>query len=39
MEEIFWSCVKASTRDTQEVMHLGEEEIFTAAEVQWQLKG
>ena len=25
--------VKASTRDTQEVIHLGEEEVFTAAEV------
>ena len=25
--------VKASTRDTQEVIHLGEEEVFNAAEV------
>ena len=31
--------VKASTRDTQEVIHLGEEEVFTAAEVATAIKG
>ena len=31
--------VKASTRDTHEVTHLGEEEVFTAAEVPTAIKG
>ena len=31
--------VKASTRDTHEVTHLGEEELFTAAEVATAIKG
>ena len=31
--------VKASTRDTHEVIHLGEEEVFTAAEVATAIKG
>ena len=31
--------VKASTRDTQEVIHLEEEEVFTAAEVATATKG
>ena len=31
--------VKASTRDTQEVMHVREEEVFTAAEVATAIKG
>ena len=31
--------VKASTRDTHEVTHLGEEEIFTAAEMATATKG
>ena len=31
--------VKASTRDTYEVTHLGEEEVFTAAEVATAIKG
>ena len=30
---------KASTRDTHEVTHLGEEEVFTAAEVARAIKG
>ena len=30
--------VKASNRDTQEVIHLGEEEVFTAAEVATAIK-
>ena len=30
---------KASTRDTHEVTHLGEEEVFTAAEVATAIKG
>ena len=31
--------VKASTRDTHEVTHLGEDEVFTAAEVATAIKG
>ena len=31
--------VKALTRDTHEVTHLGEEEVFTAAEVATAIKG
>ena len=31
--------VKASTRDTHEVTHLGEKEVFTAAEVAAAIKG
>ena len=31
--------VKASTHDTQEVTHLGEEVVFTAAEVTTAIKG
>ena len=31
--------VKASTRDTHEVTHLGEEEVFSAAEVATEIKG
>ena len=31
--------VKASTRDTHEVTHLGEDEVFTAAEVATTIKG
>ena len=31
--------VKASTRDTHKVAHLGEEEVFTAAEVATAIKG
>ena len=31
--------VKASTRDTHEVTHLEEEEVFTAAEVATAIKG
>ena len=31
--------VNASTRDTQKVIHLGEEEVFTAAEVVTAIKG
>ena len=31
--EDFLNPVKASTRDTHEVTHLGEDEVFTAAEV------
>ena len=30
---------KASTHDTQEVIHLGEEEVFTAAKVDTAIKG
>ena len=42
MERIFeylLNPVKASTRDTHEVTHLGEEEVFTAAEVATAIKG
>ena len=31
--------VKASTRDTHEVTHLGEDEVFTVAEVATAIKG
>ena len=31
--------VKASTRDTHKVTHLGEKEVFTAAEVATAIKG
>ena len=31
--------MKASTRDTHEVTHLGEEKVFTAAEVAMTIKG
>ena len=31
--------VKASTRNTQQVTHLGEEEVFTAAELAAAIKG
>ena len=31
--------VKASTRDTHEVIHLGEDEVFTGAEVATAIKG
>ena len=31
--------VKSSTRDTHEVTHLGEDEVFTAAEVATAIKG
>ena len=31
--------IKASTCDTQEVMHLGEEKVFTAAEIETAIKG
>ena len=31
--------VKASIRDTHEVTHLGEDEVFTAAEVATAIKG
>ena len=37
--KIFWIPVRASTRDTHEVTHLGEEEVFTAAEVATVIKG
>ena len=37
--EDLWNPVKASTRDAHEVTHLGEEEVFTAAEVATAIKG
>ena len=40
--EYFEDClnpVKASTRDTHEVTHLGEEEVFTESEVAKAIKG
>ena len=37
--KIFLNPVKASTRGTQEVAHLGKEEVFTAAEVATAIKG
>ena len=36
--EIFLNPVKASTRDTKEVTHLGKEEVFTTAEVATAIK-
>ena len=36
--KMFWP-VKASTRDTHEVTHLGEDEVFIAAEVATAIKG
>ena len=37
--EDFLTPVKAFTRDTHEVTHLGEEEVFTAAEVPTEYNG